>query len=61
MQATTSEKMLITPPRTLGAKDNASPITPKTIATIANRNPEPALTKKLAIAARIAMTDGMLK
>lgn len=61
MQASTSEKMLNTPPRTLGAKERMKPNTPKMMAMIARTNPEPALTKKLAMAAATAMMDGMLK
>ena len=61
IQATISEKILSTPPRTLGAMANRNPMTPKPMATIASINPVPALTKKLAIAAPIAMIDGRLK
>ena len=61
MHARISEKVLTIPPRILGANDNISPSTPKPIATIARRNPEAGLTKKLTSAATNAIMEGMLK
>src|SRR5215471_21433507 len=55
------DSMLTTPPRTLGDMATTTPITPKTKATIARRKPAPGETKKLAIAAAIAIKDGILK
>jgi hypothetical protein len=61
MQARTIESILTTPPRMLGANDSNNPSTPNPIATMAKRNPEEGLTKKLAMAAPIAINEGMLK
>src|SRR4051812_10290963 len=61
MEARTSDNMLTSPPRTLGAKDRRRPNTPKASAIMASKNPAEALTKKLAMAAAIAMIEGILK
>jgi len=61
MHARTIESILTTPPRMLGANDSNNPSTPNPIATMARRNPEEGLAKKLPIAATIAITEGMLK
>jgi hypothetical protein len=59
--AISMEKMLITPPLTLGEKDIRKPITPKKIAIRARINPVNAPMKMLAIAQPSAMSEGMLK
>ena len=61
MHARIMESILTTPPRTLGANDSNNPSTPNPIAIMARRNPEEGLTKKLPIAATIAIKEGMLK
>ncbi|HVV74225.1 MAG TPA: hypothetical protein VHI52_22500 [Verrucomicrobiae bacterium] len=55
------EKILTNPPRTEGEKDTITPMIPKKMAMSARMNPPTALTKKLAMAAPIAMIDGILK
>lgn len=55
------EKMLVRPPRTLGARERRSPIAPKMIATMASANPVAGLTKQHAMAAAMAMIEGILK
>ena len=61
IQARIMEKVLTIPPRMLGANESSKPKTPKTIAITAKRKPLPGLTKKLAMAAAIAINDGILK
>lgn len=56
-----SEKTLIMPPRIEGENESNTPISPKPIAMIARINPPAAFTKKLAMAAPNAMSEGRLK
>ena len=55
------EKMLISPPRTLGDRATRNPITPNIIAMMARMIPVPGLTHKLAMADPMAMIEGILK
>ena len=55
------EKKLVKPPRMLGAKERRIPMTPKMIAMMARAIPVPGLTKKAAMAAPMAMIEGILK
>jgi hypothetical protein len=61
IEARMREKMLVTPPRMLGAKERRKPNTPKMIAIIASASPVPGLTQRLAMAAPMAMIEGILK
>lgn len=56
-----TERTLVTPPRMLGAKERMKPNTPKMMARMASANPAPGLTKKVAMAAAMAMSEGILK
>jgi hypothetical protein len=55
------ERKLIIPPRTDGENDSKIPISPKKIAIMARIKPPAAPTKKLAIAAPRAISEGRLK
>lgn len=61
IEARMREKKLINPPRMLGAKERSTPNTPKIIAMMARAIPVPGLTKKAAMAAPMAMIEGILK
>ncbi len=58
--ARSRERILSTPPRTLGAKASRKPITPNTMAAAASASPAPALTRGCQWL-RAAMIDGMPK
>ncbi len=55
-----NDSVLITPPRTLGDKERATPINPKMMAITASTKPKKAPVVKLKTAATIAMMEGIL-